>query len=322
MTQDPNSHGLQLFAGNVGVLILSEAATATDFASQWAYALHNSGITVQLPVLTTHAESWSDINADDLQEWLTISEQALAILKNHCTLVFIIGISMASTVVLRLSELLGEEVNGVILVEPSLPIDRFALRKTWRTIDEELYLLEQPLMIFHSGGEHEENSQAISRRVTSPFIREITLQKSFADFLIIFEETAAFITEIADGFWLADLVPSDDNELIDAEFQSIIAGLSLDESSPSNFLDDLERPDPDEHFQEPNPKLEPIHSRSRRNAIIAMILGPIYLITAAMTGFDPFGIEPWPGILLFIGGLISFFYFLQDGEAEDDGAIL
>lgn len=324
MTENPNSQGLELIAGDVGVLILHEGATSTDLAFTWAHTLHSAGMSVALPVLAEKPVSWQEINSDNLQDWLTISEQSLAVLKNRCSAVFLIGISMASTIVLRLAELLGEEIDGVILVEPSLPKNRFALRKVWRTIDEELYLVEQPLIMLysnHANNEYSENAMAIANSVTSPFVREIVLVNSFEDLPIILDEVTSFITEVANGFWLTDVVV-DDNDLIDAEFESIIAGLSLDESHPSNFLDDLDRPDPEDHFQKPNPALEPIHDRSKRNALLAMLIGPVYAIGAAVAGFNPFGIEPWPGVLLFVGGLASFFYHLRDGNNDDDGAIL
>lgn len=324
MTENPNSQGLELIAGGVGVLILHEAATSTNLASTWAHTLHEAGMTVCLPELAQGPVTWQEINSDNLQGWLTISEQSLAFLKNRCSVVFLIGISMASTIVLRLAELLGEEIDGVILLEPSLPKNRFSLRKVWRTIDEELYLVEQPLIVLYSNqsdSEYSENALAISNSVTSPFVREIVLENSFSDLPIILEETSAFINEVANGIWLTDLATTDD-DLIDAEFESIIAGLSLDESHPTSFLDDLDRPDPEDHFQEPDPALEPIHDRSKRNALLAMLLGPIYAIGAALFGFNPFGIEPWPGVLVFIGGLASFFYHLRDGYSDDDGAIL
>lgn len=324
MTENPNSQGLELIAGDVGVLILHEAASSTNLAFTWAHTLHDAGMTVCLPVLADKPVTWQEINSDNLQEWLTISEQSLAFLKNRCSAVFLVGVSMASTIVLRLAELLGEEIDGVVLLEPSLPKNRFALRKVWRTIDEELYLVEQPLIMLYSNqadSEYSENALSISKSVTSPFVREIVLENSFSDLPIILDETSAFINEVANGFWLTDFAANDD-DLIDAEFESIIAGLSLDESLTTNFLDDLNRPDPEDHFQEPNPALEPIRDRSKRNALLAMLLGPIYAIVAMVIGFNPFGIEPWPGVLVFFGGLASFFYHLRDGYNDDDGAIL
>ena len=50
--------------------------------------------------------------------------------------------------------------------------------------------------------------------------------------------------------------PSDDEmDLINSEFESMVAGLSLDQSTPNTYLDDLEKNEAldENHFQEPNP---------------------------------------------------------------------
>jgi hypothetical protein len=44
----------------------------------------------------------------------------------------------------------------------------------------------------------------------------------------------------------------DEEELIRSEFDSIVSGLSLDESAPTTYLDDLDRID-EERFVQPNP---------------------------------------------------------------------
>ena len=44
----------------------------------------------------------------------------------------------------------------------------------------------------------------------------------------------------------------DEEELIRSEFDSIVSGLSLDESAPTTYLDDLDRID-QERFLQPNP---------------------------------------------------------------------
>ena len=45
----------------------------------------------------------------------------------------------------------------------------------------------------------------------------------------------------------------DEKDLIDEKFQALVSGLSLDQSSPSTYLDDLERNADDEHFTPPAP---------------------------------------------------------------------
>ena len=60
----------------------------------------------------------------------------------------------------------------------------------------------------------------------------------------------------------------DEEELIRSEFESIISGLNLDQSSPSTYLDDLDRID-DEGFVPPNPPAQTPRSfvQSARDAI-------------------------------------------------------
>lgn len=45
----------------------------------------------------------------------------------------------------------------------------------------------------------------------------------------------------------------DEEELIRSEFESIVSGLNLDQSSPTTYLDDLDRMEEAEGFVQPNP---------------------------------------------------------------------
>lgn len=325
MTKTPKAENLELRGGGVGVLILSNSADFNNLTMNWAHSLHDLGQSVTVASMTEGSDRWQGVHYKLWQEWLAKAEDALVALKNGCPTVFIIGMGVAGTLALRLTEIHGAEIDGLILVEPSLPDNRLRLRRIWKSVDQGFPLIDQPLLLMYSTREdvdYSESAITISNNVSSPFIREILLKDPQGDERVIRDEASAFIDEVTNGFWLTDIAPDDDADLIDAEFSSIVAGFSLDESFPTNFLDDLDRPDPDDHFIKPDPTLEPIHDATRRNAIVAMILGPIYAITAAIFGFDPFGVEPWPGILAFLGGLVFFFYSLRDGYENDDGAIL
>ena len=46
----------------------------------------------------------------------------------------------------------------------------------------------------------------------------------------------------------------DEKNLIDEKFQALVSGLSLDQSSPSTYLDELDRSVDDEHFTPPTPE--------------------------------------------------------------------
>ena len=50
----------------------------------------------------------------------------------------------------------------------------------------------------------------------------------------------------------------DEEELIRSEFESMVAGLSLDESTPTTHLDELDRID-EERFVQPNPPRQSPH---------------------------------------------------------------
>ena len=62
----------------------------------------------------------------------------------------------------------------------------------------------------------------------------------------------------------------DDKELIDAEFQSMVEGLSLDESAPTTYLDELNAIDRSEKFSPPAfPKRSLVNQlRDSLNAIV------------------------------------------------------
>jgi hypothetical protein len=45
----------------------------------------------------------------------------------------------------------------------------------------------------------------------------------------------------------------DEKDLIDEKFQALISGLSLDQSSPTTYLDELDKHVDDEHFTPPAP---------------------------------------------------------------------
>jgi hypothetical protein len=45
----------------------------------------------------------------------------------------------------------------------------------------------------------------------------------------------------------------DEKDLIDEKFQALVSGLSLDESSPTTYLDELDRSVDHEHFTPPVP---------------------------------------------------------------------
>ena len=115
----------------------------------------------------------------------------------------------------------------------------------------------------------------------------------------------------------------DERELIDAEFESIVSGLSLDESAPTTYLDELDarKYDP-EGFTPPSPRAPRIDQKYRA-ALFGIIGGAGYLLIEITTGFDFLGLGPWPGILGFIGGVATFIWrTAKPNEDFDEGVEL
>jgi hypothetical protein len=102
-----------------------------------------------------------------------------------------------------------------------------------------------------------------------------------------------------------------------------VSTLSLDESTGSSYLDQLDEIEEIEKFIAPNPELPRIKEKPNRIAVMALFFGPLWVIFAAVFSFNPFGIEPWPGLLATTGGLATLLYrWNLTREEGDDGVHL
>ncbi len=202
-----------------------------------------------------------------------------------------------------------------------------SVRHLWRHVEHDLYLIDLPILIGYSINDHVVNpncSHTIIDNVSSPSIREIIFEQSFHNVSLDYEledlvsESIEYIQDVLTGEF-ERTNESDENELIDAEFESIVSQLSLDASHPTTYLDELDARG-EEHFVHPTPELPKV-DQSARIALMCLIGGPAYLLLEYTTGFTFFGTGPWPGILLFIGGVVSAMVRLARNEDDyDDGA--
>jgi len=215
-----------------------------------------------------------------------------------------------------------------------------SLRKAWRIIERDLYLIDLPVMIGYSINDHvvdPENSETIIDNISSIDIREVIFEKSFHnvaldyDSELLGEESIAFIRDVLSGeLERGSLQNYDDgeSELIDAEFDSIVAGLSLDGSHPTTYLDELEVIDEFERAQYRQlPLTPPRLNTAQRAALIGVLGGPLYSLIYGFTGLDFFGFGIWPGLLALVAGVATFFYQMQDDDPDmygekDDGAVI
>ena len=202
-----------------------------------------------------------------------------------------------------------------------------SVRALWKQVENDLYLIDLPVLIGYSINDHVVSpncSHTIIDNVSSPSIREIVFERSFHNVALDYEvqdliaESLEYIQDVLTGQF-EKTNESDEAELINAEFESIVSQLSLDESAPTTYLDELDRRG-EEHFVHPDPAL-PAVDQAARIAIICLIAGPSYLLLEYATGFTFFGTGPWPGVLLFIGGVVASIIRLARSDDDfDDGA--
>ena len=89
----------------------------------WAEYLAGQGLTVSLPRLPGHGTTWQDMARTGGRDWYTEVDVAFTALASRCEQTFVFGLSMGGCLALRLAEVHGSEVRGLVLVNPSLAPD-------------------------------------------------------------------------------------------------------------------------------------------------------------------------------------------------------
>lgn len=278
---------------------------------------------------------------------------------------------MGGALALRLAENRGNEMEGLIVLNPSIYDERKffhflpalqyvlpslkssgsdvsipnaprhsygriplralnSLRKFWRIVEDDLHLIDTPLMVGYSINDHvvhPANSETVIDNVYSVDIREVIFEKSYHNVALdiesdaLIEESVEFIHDVLTGE-LARTGDEDERELIDAEFSAIVSGLTLDESTPTTFLDELDALEETERFRPPDPIIPP-PDQIQRAGLAGLIGGLIYLFVHLVLHFDFLGLGPWPGIIAFLTGIGIYVWRTARPEDDfDDGAIV
>ena len=106
--------------GPVGAVLCHGLTGMPGSLRAWGEQLAAAGLTVRVPRLPGHGTRWQDANRTTWQDWYAELERAFDDVKSRCDKVFIGGLSMGGTLVLRLAEQRGADVAGVVVVNPSL----------------------------------------------------------------------------------------------------------------------------------------------------------------------------------------------------------
>lgn len=120
----PGAEPIELAGGPVGVVLCHGFTGTTQSMRPWAEHLAAAGLTVAAPRLPGHGTRWQDMNATGFDDWYGELERAFDDVRRRCEAVFVMGLSMGGTLALRLAELRGAEVAGLVLVNASLASER------------------------------------------------------------------------------------------------------------------------------------------------------------------------------------------------------
>jgi carboxylesterase len=233
--------------GAVGVLVLHGLSGSPKGMRPWAEHLAAAGYTVRLPRLPGHGTTWQEMALTRWDDWYTAAERALDDLLQRCDQVFVMGLSMGGTLALRLAQLRGDDIAGLVLVNPAVHTRRFDARyllpllqavvpkwpgivndikkpgqdeggyatispkasyslvTTLPTVEAELPLVTQPLLVFSSTVDHvveTSNGPAIVAGVSSTDVERVELPDSYHvatldnDAQTIFDGSVRFVARL------------------------------------------------------------------------------------------------------------------------------
>jgi len=109
--------------GPVGVLLCHGFTGSPQTLRSWADYVAGHGYSVSLPRLPGHGTTWQDMARTGWQDWYAEVDAAFAKLASRCEKTFVFGLSMGACLALRLAEVHGSAVRGLVLVNPSLAAD-------------------------------------------------------------------------------------------------------------------------------------------------------------------------------------------------------
>ncbi|EST34568.1 hypothetical protein N566_18335 [Streptomycetaceae bacterium MP113-05] len=142
----PGAEPMRHDGSQTGVLLCHGFTGSPQSLRPWARYLAERGYTVSLPLLPGHGTRWEDLQVTGWEDWYATVERELRALRARCSEVFVCGLSMGGALALRLAAKHGEDVRGVIVVNPAstfprlegyaLPVLRQLVRSTRGLTDD------------------------------------------------------------------------------------------------------------------------------------------------------------------------------------------
>jgi carboxylesterase len=112
----------------VGILFVHGFTGSPSSMRPWAEFFSARGYTVRVPRLPGHGTRWEDLNQVGWQEWPDRVVAELDELNKTCEKVFIFGLSMGGGTCLYVAAHHGQQIAGVVLVNPMIHIPGFKVK--------------------------------------------------------------------------------------------------------------------------------------------------------------------------------------------------
>ena len=108
--------------GHIGVVLVHGFTGSPAAMRPWAEFLNARGYSVRVPLLPGHGTKPTDLNEVQWPEWPAKVKAEIAELQKHCSQVFVAGLSMGGGTTLHVAAELGDELSGIILVNPMIHV--------------------------------------------------------------------------------------------------------------------------------------------------------------------------------------------------------
>ncbi len=119
----PGAEPFTRVGGTTGALLCHGFTGSPHSLRPWAEYLAEAGLSVWLPRLPGHGTTWQEMAHTRWEDWYAELNRAFDELREHASEIFVMGLSMGGCLALRLAELRGPAVSGLVLVNPSVTAD-------------------------------------------------------------------------------------------------------------------------------------------------------------------------------------------------------
>ena len=119
----PGAEPFTHVGGPTGVLLCHGFTGSPQSLRPWGEYLAEAGLSVWLPRLPGHGTTWQEMAHTRWEDWYAELDRAFDELRAHADEIFVMGLSMGGCLALRLAELRGTAVSGLVIVNPSVTAD-------------------------------------------------------------------------------------------------------------------------------------------------------------------------------------------------------